>query len=182
MFIAENETIGLRQYTHDDDYDMYLCWKDVDTQKGYNGLFNETFDKFRAFDIQRFKFWVTAVDKTTLESIGTLRLGLDEACPDLAIWIYPQYRHKGYGTASFKLALTYLFNHFPYEELSAGCYCDNLSSFKMLSNIGFRRYPEGDEAEISCFTGKPITQWELRLKRNDYLQSLNRQNLNVPSR
>ena len=39
-----------------DDYDMYLCWKDVDTQKGYNGIFDQTLDEFRKTDISRFKF------------------------------------------------------------------------------------------------------------------------------
>ena len=46
MYIIETETIGLRKYTHGDDYDWYLCWQDIDTQKGYNGIFDETFDEF----------------------------------------------------------------------------------------------------------------------------------------
>nr|WP_296457338.1 hypothetical protein [uncultured Acetatifactor sp.] len=94
MFLIENQTIGLEPYTHQDDYDMYLCWKDVDTQKGYNGIFDQTLDEFRKTDISRFKFWVTAIDKNTGERVGTLRLGLDETCPDLAIWIYPNHRNQ----------------------------------------------------------------------------------------
>lgn len=164
MFIIENETLGLRRYTHEDDYDMYLCWQDADTQKGYNGVFRMTFEEFRTFNIDRFPFWVTVIDKKTNESVGTLRLGLDETCPDLAIWIYSMHRNKGYGTASFKLALEYIFEHFDYCEISAGCYCDNVYSLRMLESIGFLRYPEGDEDEIHCFTGKPTTQLEFRLK------------------
>lgn len=166
MIITENETIRLLQYTHDDDRDMYECWKDVNTQKGYNGVFAETFDEFRRFEIAKFRFWVTILDKEQNIRVGTLRLGLDEVCPDLAIWIYPQYRNCGYGTKAFILALKYLFNHYGYPELSVGCYSDNLHSIKMLEKVGFSRYPEGDIEEISVFTGEPITQLEFRILRD----------------
>ena len=46
-YLAENEGLALRQYTHDDDHDMYRCWQDMDTQKGYNGIFDQTFEAFR---------------------------------------------------------------------------------------------------------------------------------------
>ena len=167
-FLIENETIGLRQYTHADDRDMYACWQDTDTQKGYNGIFRESFETFAAFDISRFRFWVTATEKRTGKGIGTLRLGLDPVCPDLAIWVYPAYRHQGYGTASFRLALTYLFRTYAYPELSAGCYEDNLYSRKMLEKLGFRHYPAGDAVEVSCFDGKPIRQYEFRLRKDDF--------------
>ena len=42
MFIIENDLIGLAQYTHADDVDMFACWQDIDTQKGYNGIFDQT--------------------------------------------------------------------------------------------------------------------------------------------
>ena len=96
MIITENETISLLQYTHDDDRDMYECWKDINTQKGYNDTFNDTFDEFRRFIINKFRFWTTIFDKEQNIRVGTVRLGLDEVCPDLAIWIYPQYRNLGY--------------------------------------------------------------------------------------
>lgn len=163
MFITENQMIGLMPYTHNDDYDMYMCWQDIDTQKGYNGIFTQSFDEFQKTDIHKFKFWVTVVDKNTEERVGVLRLGLDEMCPDLAIWIYPSQRNKGYGTEAFRLALNYIFDKFQYKEISAGCYCDNEYSLKMLRKIGFARYPEGDGHEINCFTGKETTQLEFRL-------------------
>lgn len=163
MFLIENHTLGLVPYTHDDDYDMYMCWKDVDTQKGYNGVFGQSFEEYQATDISRFPFWVTVVDKNTRKRVGTLRLGLDEVCPDLAIWIYPDYRNRGYGTKAFRLALDYIFDRYPYREISAGCYCDNVYSLRMLNKIGFVRYPNGDGHEINCFTGKEITQLEFRI-------------------
>ena len=142
-----------------------MCWQDIDTQKGYNGIFDQPFDKFQMTDISRFRFWVIVVDKRINQRIGVLRLGLDEKCPDLAIWIYPQYRNKGYGTQSFALALKYLFAEYGYAEISAGCYVNNVNSLKMLKKIGFVRYPEGDEKEPDCFTGEETTQLEFRITR-----------------
>ncbi|NLD87813.1 MAG: GNAT family N-acetyltransferase [Clostridiales bacterium] len=163
MFIIENDLIGLSPYTHADDADMFACWQNIDTQKGYNGIFNQTFNEFKEFNIEQFTFWVTVTDKKTSKKVGVLRLGLDEICPDLAIWIYPRYRNRGYGTQSFALALKYIFEHFPYSEISAGCFEDNISSIKMLTKIGFVRYPDGDVAEKSCFTGETIRQLEFRI-------------------
>jgi len=168
VFIIENERIGLRPYTHGDDHDMYMCWKDIDTQKGYNGIFTDTFEQFSDYDINRFKFWVVVVDKYSNENVGVLRLGLDEVCPDLAIWIYPKYRNMGYGTVSFRLALSYIFNHYEYNEISAGCYCDNKYSMKVLHKTGFVRHPDGDETETNCFTGEKTTQMSFRIKKEDF--------------
>lgn len=173
MFIIENDRIGLTQYTHDDDYDMFICWQDHDTQKGYNGIFNQSFEDFCQFDIDRFKFWVTVVDKISHAKIGTLRLGLDETCPDLAIWIYPQYRNMGYGKDSFALVLKYLFTNHAYNELSAGCFEDNHHSRRILEQLGFVRCPDKDETEANCFTGEPTVQQEYRLKRLDFLKIFN---------
>ena len=170
MYLIENETLALRCYSHDDDYDMYLCWKDIETQKGYNGIFAETLDAYcAAIDIEKFKFWVTVIDKSKNVCIGTLRLGLDEKCPDLAIWIYPQYRNKGYGTASYKLALRYLFDHFNYKEISAGCYQGNVCSIRMLEKVGFTRYQTCDSVETNCFTGNKIVQQEYRLLKEFFV-------------
>ena len=126
VLITENSMVGLTEYTSNDFADMYLCWTDIDTQKGYNGTFNQTFEEFERFQLKQFelqfKFWVTIIDKQTSQKVGVQRLGLDEICPDLAIWIYPQHRNKGYGTQSFKIALEYIFENYPNMEISAGCY------------------------------------------------------------
>ena len=169
MFLAENDLVGLAQYTHSDDRDFFECWRDLQTQKGYNGFFRESFHEFSKHEIDRFKFWVTAVDKGSNAKVGVLRLGLDDVCPDLAIWIYPDYRHRGYGKSAFRLALEYVFSHFNYDEISAGCYDDNIYSRKILEDIGFVRYPKGDGREINCFTGEQIIQREYRVGRACFL-------------
>ena len=165
MYIIERDNIALIPYTHEDDYDMYLCWKDKQTQKGYNFVFNQPFEDFKEMDINRFKFWVTVIDKKLKKRIGVLRLGLDEECPDLAIWIYPQYRNNGYGTKSFRLALEYIFENYPYQEISAGCYCDNTFSLKMLNKLGFIRFPDGDEKEPNGFTGEETIQLAFKIAK-----------------
>jgi len=165
MYIIERDNIAFIPYTHEDDYDMYLCWKDKQTQKGYNFAFNQPFEDFKEMDINRFKFWVTVIDKNLKKRIGVLRLGLDEECPDLAIWIYPQYRNNGYGTKSFRLALEYIFENYPYQEISAGCYCDNTFSLKMLNKLGFIRFPDGDEKEPNCFTGEETIQLAFKIAK-----------------
>lgn len=165
MYIIEKEDMALMPYTHEDDYDMYLCWKDTQTQKGYNYIFDQPFEEFEATDIRCFKFWVTVIDKKLNEHIGVLRLGLDEECPDLAIWIYPQYRNRGYGVKSFKLALEYIFKNYHYQEISAGCYCDNVYSLKMLKKVGFVRFPDGDIKESNCFTGEETTQLSFKISK-----------------
>ncbi len=169
MFIVENDLVGLIRYTHYDDVDMYRCWQDIETQKGYNGKFTQTFEEFKIFQVkqfkQGFKFWVTIVDKRSSQRVGVLRLGLDEICPDLAIWIYPRYRNKGYGTTSFSLALKYIFENYHYPEISAGVYENNVYSLKMLRKLGFDYYPDGDVLEKNAFTGNSIKQLEYRITR-----------------
>lgn len=167
-FIIEDDRIGLVQYTHADDRDMYECWQDEVTQRGYNGAYYDTFEQYAATDIARFRFWVTAVDKANGERVGSLRLGLDDEWPDLAIWIYPGYRHMGYGRAAYALALEYLFERAGLKQVSAGCYEDNEFSRRILQALGFERYPAGDEVEPNYLTGAPTVQQEYRLHRADF--------------
>ena len=145
---------------------MYDCWSDMDTQRAYNFKFAEDFNEFTEFEIAEFPFWVTVFDKKKEVKVGTLRLGADDKYPDLAIWVFPKYRNKKYGTKSFRLALQYLFEHTHFIEISAGCYSDNRYSKRMLLNIGFYHYPEGDVKEISCFTGETLIQEEYRITRD----------------
>ena len=166
MFLIEDAHIGLTPYTHNDDEDMFSCWLDMDTQKGYNCTQEQALKGFRHFEIERFPFWVTVVDKKLNARVGSLRLGLDETCPDLAIWIYPQYRRRGYGTGAFVLALKYIFDSDQYPEIAAGCFEDNLYSMRIIKKLGFVRYPEGDVVEKDCFTGQDRVMQEFRITKS----------------
>ncbi len=159
-YIAENERIGFVPYTHDDDEDMLVCWQDDKTQKGYNYVFQGTLEDLKKIDISGFPFWIVVIDKGSGAKIGTLRLSRGDK-QDLAIWIYPGYRGKGYGKASFKLATEYIFRELNLQKIYAGCYEDNHASLRMLEQAGYIRNPAGDQQEVNCFTGEPITQMQL---------------------
>lgn len=166
MFLIEDARIGLAPYTHADDEELLACWLDADTQRGCNCRCEHALEDFRRFEIERFPFWVTVVDKELDRKVGSLRLGLDETCPDLAIWIYPQYRHKGYGGSSFALSLKYIFSQYSYPEISAGCFEDNLYSMRILKKLGFVHYPDGDAVERDCFTGQDRIMQEFRIAKS----------------
>ena len=165
MIYIENNKIALIPYTHGDDLDMYSCWQDKGTQKGYNCIFALNFKEFSEVNISVFPFWCTIVDKDSNVRLGSLRLGFDPVEPDLAIWIYPLYRGKGIGTSAFALALDYIFQKLSYDTISAGCYEDNTVSYRMLTKLGFIRVPQEDITETNCFTGAPIRQLVLKLSR-----------------
>ncbi len=156
-YIAESNRIAFVQYTHEDDCDMFACWQDRDTQKGYNYAFDGSLDNLSSIEITAFPFWVAVVDKASGAKIGVLRLSSGEE-QDLAIWIYPSYRGLGYGTEAFSLAVDYIFRNMNLRKIYAGCYCDNKASLRMLEKVGFIRYPVGDQQEENCFTGKPTIQ------------------------
>ena len=170
-YIAETDELGLLQYTHDDDYDMHRCWQDIDTQKGYNGAYYQSLEEYSAsIDIDRFKFWVTVTDKASNCKVGSLRLGLDEKCPDLAIWIYPEHRNKGYGLKAFRLSLEFIFNTCNLDEIYAGCFADNKYSMAILTRLGFEHFPAGDVTEPHFITGEDATMFEFKLSREKFRQ------------
>lgn len=156
-YVAETNRIAFVQYTHEDDCDMLVCWQDHDTQKGYNYAFDGSLDDLSNIDIAAFPFWVVVVDKSCGAKIGVLRLSSEEE-PDLAIWIYPQHRGKGYGTEAFSLAVDYIFRNMNLRKIYAGCYCDNRASLRVLEKVGFVRNPAGDQKEANCFTKESIIQ------------------------
>ena len=170
-YIAETDELGLLQYTHDDDFDMHCCWQDIDTQKGYNGAYYQTLEEYsQSINIGQFKFWVTVTDKSTGCKVGSLRLGSDEEHPDLAIWIYPEYRNKGYGVKSFRLSLEYIFKNFNLDEIWAGCFTDNKYSMAILTKLGFEHCPEYDEVEPHFITGEDTTMFEFKLRKDRFEQ------------
>ena len=164
-----NAEISLVNYSKHDDADMYNCWLDIDTQKGYNYVFLDSFDEFVNYDRGLFKFWATIIDVKTDKRVGVLRLGPQETAPDLAIWIYPQYRRQGFAYKAYKLALEYIFMTFSYDEISSGVYIDNVASIKLMEKIGFKRVPNLDSVENKIFTNEETIQRVYRIKKTDFL-------------
>ncbi len=175
MIYIENNKISLIRYSHEDDKDMYDCWNDIETQKGYNAIIDESFEEFCDFNIDKYRFWVTIISKEKRCSIGTVRLCSDIINPDLSIWVYKPYRCKGYGTEAFHLSMEFCFTNYRLSEIVAGCYEDNLKSIRMLRTLGFSRNEKNDLVEKNIFTGKITKQLAFRITYDDYFR---RKNLN----
>ena len=153
--LIEDQMIALVPYLEEDAADFLACWQDEATQRGYNFILPENASANVFGSIADYPFWVVAVEKRTGITLGVLRLSPDVA-PDLAIWVYPQYRGKGWGGRMYRLALEYLFSH-GYDTIYAGCFPFNKPSLRILEKSGFIRWPEGDTKEISVFDGSEIT-------------------------
>jgi RimJ/RimL family protein N-acetyltransferase len=167
----ENIELSLVKYSHDDDRGMYECWLDIDTQKGYNGVFDESFEKFQKEYISRFHFYSSIIEKKSKKIIGAVRLSPPEYEPDLAIWIFKSYRNKGYGYKAFSLGLRYCFNKLKLEKVGAGCYENNVASMRMLEKIGFVRDCLGDICEIDVFDKFQIKQLNYVLTKDIFIKT-----------
>jgi RimJ/RimL family protein N-acetyltransferase len=60
-------------------------------------------------------------------------------CWELGIWIAPEARGKGHGTAAQRLIATYLFAHTRGERVQASTEAENLAEQKALEKAGFTR-------------------------------------------
>ena len=142
-----------------DDVNDYQCWNDKATQDGYNFKFEQTFDEFRSRPV-RSRFCATIQRNSDGAFIGSISVSPEGSIPDLAIMLYEPFRHQGYGTIAFSLAVKYCFDVLNIDQLHAGCYETNAVSKKMLAKCGFQPYPQGNQPEKHYLTGAPITQLE----------------------
>ena len=156
QYLASDGRIALRAFVQEDMAEWTACWQDETTQRGFNFVPPPDGGWLAAQDIARFPFWVAVVELSTGRTLGSLRLSPDPEHPDLAIWIYPQHRGGGWGGKAFSLALQTL-AELGYRTIHAGCFPFNMPSRRILERCGFRRWPEGDEAETSVFDGAPLT-------------------------
>lgn len=153
--LIEDDLIALMPYTEADAQEFTACWRDEATQHGYNYVLPDDADGRIFGEIAAYPFWVVAIEKATGHKLGVLRLSPDRN-PDLAIWVYPASRSRGWGCRMYRLALNYLFSH-GYETVYAGCFSYNTHSLRILENNGFVRWAEGDAEEISVFDGSKVT-------------------------
>lgn len=71
-------------------------------------------------------------------------------CWNMGIWLAPQHRGKGHGSAAQRLGAAYLFEHTLMERVEAGTEGENVAEQKALEKAGFTR-----EATLrrACFRG-----------------------------
>lgn len=161
----ENDDIALIPYTEKDSSDFLACWQDAATQRGYNFILPENAQSSLFGEITAFPFWAVAVEKSTGNKLGVLRLSPEKEQPDLAIWVYPAHRGKGWGSCMYRLALEYLFAN-GYDTIYAGCFPFNTPSMRILKKNGFVCWPEGDVKEISVFDGSEIVMLGFKCRRD----------------
>ena len=142
-----------------DDINDYECWQDKATQDGYNFKLDMTLEEFRNLP-NRSRFIATIQRNSDSACIGSISVSPVGSLPDLAIMVYEPFRHHGYGTIAFSLAIKYCFDVLKINQQYAGCYETNIVSRKMLSKCGFQPNPQGNMHEKHYLTGKPIMQFD----------------------
>lgn len=152
-----NSILRLVEYQKCDDIALYENWLDPDTQRGYNFILKEPFEKFSKKEIKQ-RFLAMIQLNETNELIGYVGISPPETTPDLAIWLFKPFRRKGYGTSAFALAIQYAVDVLKITELHAGAYPDNIGSQKMLKKCGYILYPEGNLHEKHYLTGDDLIQ------------------------
>lgn len=165
----EDQRLALLKYTHEDDRDMYKCWKNKDTQRGHNYIITESFEEFTKNDLSVYRFFAVIYDKRIKRKVGCLRLSRFLSNPDLSIWIYKKHRKKGYGKHAYYLGLKYCFETLHLPQVSAGCYESNYYSHKILTSLGMIRDRKNDMYERNVFTGERMLQLSYKLDYDHFL-------------
>ena len=142
-----------------DDVNNYKCWRDKATQDGYNFKLEDTLEEFRSHPIKS-RFIATIQRNSDSACIGSISVSPEGSVPDLAIMLYKPFRHHGYGTKAFSLAIQYCFNVLKIDELHADCYETNIVSQKMITKCGFQPNPQGNQLEEHYLTREPIMQFD----------------------
>lgn len=155
-----DECLSLTEYIKEsDDLDVYNCWSDPETQKGYNYHFTSSFEEYQNKPLKS-RFITAIVRRCDNAKIGILFLSPENTPPDLAIMLFKPYRGQGYGTIAFRLGIKYCFEVLKLSYIFAGCYESNQASMKMLKACGFQPHPEGNVSEQHYLTGEEITQFD----------------------
>jgi RimJ/RimL family protein N-acetyltransferase len=71
-------------------------------------------------------------------------------CWNMGIWIVPDHRGEGHGSAAQRLGAAYLFEHTTFERVEASTETDNVAEQRALERAGFTR--EG-VLRRACFRG-----------------------------
>lgn len=169
IICISNNILSLVEYMPCDDRSLYEDWLDVDTQKGYNGVYVTTFEDFQEREIRQ-RFFAMIKLNGSDEIIGAVGISPPESIPDLAIWIFKPYRRRGFGTSAFALATEYAIKSLKISELHAGAYVDNTASRKMLERCGYIPYPAGNVVEKHYITGDDIIQMDFVYRTRDDLK------------
>ena len=159
IYIA-GDRVSLAEYCEEQDVrDRFDCWRDPETESGYNWRVTMDFEEFKKLPV-RSRFIAVIIRNADGAALGNVFLSPEGSLPDLAIMLFEPWRGMGYGPEAFSLALQYCFEKVDFDEIYAGCYEHNKRSWKMLQRCGFVPHPEGNVAEKHYLTGEPVTQFD----------------------
>lgn len=157
---ASNEILSIAQYLPSDCKIDYECWQETETQKSYNYIIKDKFDKFCDRKHNHRLYAVITLNNETQTLIGFIMLSPPDGLPDLAIRILKAYHGYGYGSSAFALATDYCVNSLGYDKIYAGSYESNTVSKKMLLKCGYAPHPDGNIISTDVFSGEKIMQYD----------------------
>ena len=89
-----NDIISLAEYLPVDDVDSYSDLLDIDTQKGYNYIFSQSFLEFSKEEVKQ-RFYASIILNQNKVLIGSIGVSQLNSIPDLAIRLFKPYRMQG---------------------------------------------------------------------------------------
>lgn len=143
----EGKTIYLRPIKIEDANSTYVNWlNDKEINQYLESRFvlatTENVKKFIENIIQTTDtFFFAIIDKITNEHIGNIKLGPVNTYHkrgDIGLLIgNKKYWGKGIGTEAIALISDFAFNNLNLDKIMAGCYANNIGSFKAFIKCGF---------------------------------------------
>ena len=171
---AKGMQVALMQFCYDDHRLMFENWKDPDTKKNFNktsewSSHEEYLAFFTAPNRPPQRFYSTIVSLIDFVPVGLVSLAPEHLEPDLGIWIFKDYRNKGFGSEAYKLAIHYLFENTDIEYIIAGVYNFNIASIRVLEGAGMKRINQKTREEKSAFGEGSIKHFHYRIDKDDFL-------------
>ncbi|UTC67033.1 MULTISPECIES: GNAT family N-acetyltransferase [unclassified Treponema] len=135
----------------------YINWQDIETQKGFNFIpaWNSIDEYIEIFKVKDYLLNCLILDNDSKKYAGHITISNKDK-PDIAIWIFKEFRNRGYAKKALKKAIN-LFRKTNKSSLYAGIYNDNFASKKVFKSLGFTEI-ENDEEETNVFTGESTYQ------------------------
>lgn len=136
----------------------FLDWDDIDTQRGYNFIpnWNVLEEYIGIFKSKRYLLNCLIKDIESKNIVGHITLS-DKVKPDIAIWIFKDYRNQGIGRKGLIQALEILRHRKCITEVYAGIYKRNIKSISLFKSLGFVEIGN-DDTEIEIYTGQTTYQ------------------------
>lgn len=92
-------------------------------------------------------------------------------------YLDPAYHRKGYATEAAEAVFDYMFNEVGLSGIETGTCCDNVSSWKLMERLGFKRL-DYTKATYYTYIEEAVRSYRYSLTREMYLNNKSRKLLN----